>query len=82
MSSTQNALLSSHASQSSTAAALASTHASLVSTQAAMLSTQADLTATQAELNTVGEAVCNQPVCAAGTQAVNGTCVPDCSAPT
>jgi hypothetical protein len=40
---------------------------------------QVDLVATQAALNTVGETVCNQPVCAAGTQAVNGTCVPDCS---
>jgi hypothetical protein len=29
--------------------------------------------------NDVGEAVCNQPMCAAGTQPVNGTRVPNCS---
>jgi hypothetical protein len=79
MFSMQEALLSSQVSQSSTEVALASTQASLVSTQSSLASMEAALVSTQAELNTVGETVCNQPVCAAGTQAVNGTCVPDCS---
>jgi hypothetical protein len=39
-----------------------------VSTQASMVLTQAAMSSLQAD----------QPVCAAGTQAVNGTCVPDC----
>jgi hypothetical protein len=83
MSLIQEALLSAQISQSSTEAVLVSTQSSLVSTQvstqAVLSSMQADLVATQAELSNVGETVCNQPVCAAGTQAVNGTCVPDCS---
>jgi hypothetical protein len=79
MSSMQDALLSSHVSQSATEAALASTLASLASTQAVLSSMQADLESMQAELNTVDETVCNQPACAAGTHAINGACVPDCT---
>jgi len=89
MASVQAALVSSQVSQASTEAALVSTQASLMSTQMALVSTQsstqaalsslqADLLSTQAELSNVGETVCNQPVCSAGTQSANGTCVPDC----
>jgi hypothetical protein len=92
LSSMQDDVLSSQVSQSSTEAvlmstqtSLQSTHVSLLSTQVALemmqdtiLSMQADLVSTQTVLNTVSETVCNQPVCSAGTQAVNGTCVPDC----
>jgi hypothetical protein len=71
LSSMQDALLSSQISQSSTEDAL-------TSTQAALSSIESNLATTQADVATVGETVCNQPVCSAGTRADNGTCVPDC----
>jgi hypothetical protein len=74
-----NTIISTQATVSSMQVSHSSTEAALVSTQMLLVSTQAALSSIEAEVNSVRETVCNQPVCAAGTQAVNGTCVPDCS---
>jgi hypothetical protein len=83
--STQAALAFAQTAQSSTQTVISSMQDALLSSQisqssaeAAQSSMQAALVSTQTQLSVVGETVCNQPVCAAGTQAENGTCVPDC----
>jgi hypothetical protein len=86
LASTQAVLVSAQALQSSTESSLVTTQSALSSTRDALLSTEAEvsslqvaLASMQTDVTTVGDTVCSRPLCAAGTRADNGTCVPDCS---